>query len=108
MTISEVKTMIASIGYPSTYYEFQGSAPTKPFVVWYFPNGNDFYADGENYQKIEQINIELYTHTKNFDAEATVEAILTQNGLSWSREEQMLDQESGYEVLYITEVLING
>ena len=30
------------------------------------------------------------------------------NGLSWTREEQMIDQESGYEVLYTMEVLING
>ena len=108
MTISEVKTMVESIGYSCTYYEFQGSAPAKPFVVWYFPKSADFYADGLNYQKIEQLNIELYTRTKDFDAEAAVEAVLANYGLSWTREEQMIDQESGYEVLYIMEVLING
>lgn len=108
MTISEVKTMVQSIGYPSTYYEFQNAPPKKPFVVWYFPRSADFYADGLNYQKIEQLNIELYTRTKDFAAEAAVEAVLKAYGLSWTREEQMIDQESGYEVLYTMEVLING
>ena len=108
MTISEVKTMVESIGYSATYYEFQGAAPSKPFIVWYFPQSADFYADGQNYQKIEQLNIELYTYTKNFEAEAAVESVLKSNGLAWTREEQMIDQESGYEVLYITEVLLNG
>ena len=108
MTFKEVKTMVESIGYPATYYEFQDAAPARPFVVWYFPRSDDFYADGLNYQKIEQLNIELYTRTKDFDAEAAVEAVLANYGLSWTREEQMIDQESGYEVLYIMEVLING
>lgn len=108
MTFKEVKTMVESIGYPATYYEFQDAAPARPFVVWYFPRSDDFYADGLNYQKIEQLNIELYTRTKDFSAEAAVEAVLANYGLSWTREEQMIDQESGYEVLYIMEVLING
>ena len=108
MTFKEVKTMVESIGYPATYYEFQDAAPARPFVVWYFPRSDDFYADGLNYQKIEQLNIELYTRTKDFSAEAAVEAVLANYGMSWTREEQMIDQESGYEVLYIMEVLING
>ena len=108
MTISEVKTMVQSIGYPSTYYEFQNAPPKKPFVVWYFPRSADFYADGLNYQNIEQLNIELYTRTKDFEAEAAVENVLKSNGFSWTREEQMIDQESGYEVLFMTEVLINA
>ena len=108
MTISDVKTMIESIGYSCTYYEFQGDAPAKPFIVWYFPQSADFYADGLNYQKIEQLNIELYTRTKDFEAEAVVENALRSAGLSWTREEQMIDQESGYEVLFMTEVLINA
>lgn len=108
MTISDVKTMIESIGYSCTYYEFQGDAPAKPFIVWYFPQSADFYADGLNYQKIEQLNIELYTRTKDFEAEAAVENVLKSNGFSWTREEQMIDQESGYEVLFMTEVLINA
>ena len=107
MTTTEIQSMIQSIGYSYTYYEFQGSAPAKPFIVWYLPQSGDFYADGQNYQKIEQLNIELYTHTKDFAAEAAVEAVLTSYGLTWRREEQMIDQESGYEVLYITEVLLD-
>ena len=108
MTFKEVKTMVESIGYPATYYEFQKDVPKRPYVVWYFPRSDDFYADGLNYQKIEQLNIELYTRTKDFEAEAAVEAVLASYGLSWTREEQMIDQESGYEVLYIMEVIING
>lgn len=109
MTISQVKDFIQSIGYPCTYYEFvTDEVPERPYVVWYFPQSADFSADGTNYQKIEQLNIELYSRTKDFDAEQRVERRLTEAGFSWTREEIPIPSESGFEVLYQTEVLLNG
>lgn len=114
MTFKEIKTMINSIGYSTAYYQFPdntGQAP--PFICFYFPNNSDFKADDSNYCKIEHLVIELYTDTKDFDAESAVESVLSQYDIVWTRRETSIDSERMYECIYemdvvITEELTNG
>jgi hypothetical protein len=63
-------------------------------------------ADNINYQKIRSISIELYTQNKDFDLEATVEAVLTANELPFSRSEDYLDSEQMYMVIFDTQIVI--
>lgn len=109
MTYEEIDQMISSIGLDYTYYQFpEKEAPDLPYVLFYYPNRDDFQADGVNYAKIVQLNIELYTRNKDFDTEATVESVLDSYGLSYFKEEQYITSEKMYEVLYIMEVMLNG
>lgn len=107
MTYKQVAEMVSSIGVPYAYYQFPnntGIAP--PFVCFYFNSSNDFAADNTNYQRIRQLSIELYTDNKDFTLEQTVENILNQNGLVYSREETYLDSEKMYMVTFMTEIII--
>jgi len=109
MTYTEVADMIESIGLDFAYYEFSeaaGQAP--PFILFYYPENNDFVADGKNYCKKEQLIIELYTDEKDFEKEAAVEAVLEANGFVYTRAEQYIETERMYEVIFSTEVIING
>lgn len=109
MTYTEVADMIESIGLDFAYYEFSeaaGQAP--PFILFYYPENNDFVADNSNYVKKKQLIIELYTDEKDFEKEAAVENVLKQNELVYTRAEQFIETERMYEVLYSTEVIING
>lgn len=109
MTTAEVASMIASIGPENAYYQFdEGSGIQPPFIVFYYPNDNDFVADGCNYVKKCALVIELYTDNKDFTMESAVESVLAANGLVYSREEQYIEDQRMYEVLYQTEVIING
>lgn len=109
MTYEEINTMISSIGLDYTYYQFpEGEAPDLPYVLFYYPERNDFQADGVNYAKVVQLNIELYTRNKDFTTEATLESVLDTYELSYSKEEQYIESEKMYEVLYIMEVMLNG
>ena len=109
MTTAEVASMIGSIGLDYAYYQFpEASGQAPPFVLFYYPEDNDFIADGCNYVKKCRLIIELYTDNKDFEMESTVEAVLSANNLVYSREEQYIDTERMYEVLYSTEVIING
>lgn len=108
MTYTEIKAMVESIGYPYTYYEFKDGPVQMPFVVFYYPQRNDVYADGENFVKIEQLIIELYTSEKDFTAEARVEAVLREHGFSFDKDEKKWESEHSYEAIYSTEVIING
>ena len=107
MTYKQVAEMVSSIGVPYAYYQFPnntGIAP--PFVCFYFNRSNDFAADNTNYQRIRPLSLELYTDNKDFTLEQTVENILNQNGLVYSREETYLDSEKMYMVTFMTEIII--
>ena len=107
MTYKQVAEMVSSIGVPYAYYQFPnntGIAP--PFVCFYFDSSNDFAADNTNYQRIRPLSIELYTDNKDFTLEQTVENVLNQNGLVYSREETYLDSERMYMVTFMTEIII--
>ena len=72
------------------------------------PYTDDVFADNTNYQRIETLNIELYTKNKDFDLEATVEAVLANHNLTYSKEDSYIDGEKMWQIAYEMEVLING
>ena len=109
MTYQGIAQMIETVGIPSAYYQFpENSGQEPPFICFYYPNNNDFVADGENYVKVVQLVIELYTDNKDFSLETTLEAVLTEHGLVYTREETYIDSERMYLETYYTEVIINA
>ena len=107
MTYQEVATLVASIGVPYAYYQFpEGTEQPTPFVCFYFDGSNDLFADDTNYQKIRPLTIELYTDNKAFTLEATVESILSSNGLTYARSESWIDSERMNMVAYTMSVVI--
>lgn len=109
MKLKEIATMIQSIGLPYSYYQFkENSAPALPYLVFYYPNNSDMHADNINYQKINSMNIELYSENKSFADEKKVEDVLSANGITYTKTESYLIDEKMFEVLYESEVLING
>ena len=109
MTYAEIATMLSAVGCPFAYHHFEeGSGQQPPFITFYYEGENDLKADNINYQLVRPLTIELYTNNKDFVLEAAVEAVLTANGLAYSRSETYIDSERMYMVTYNTEVLING
>lgn len=108
MTYKEVSDMIATIGLDYAYYQFEDNTELKPpFVCFYYPESDDVYADNSNYAGVRRLVIELYTDNKDFESEATIEAVLAGAGLSWAKTEQYIDTEQMWQVVYNTEVIIN-
>lgn len=109
MTYKEIAQMIASAGLPYAYYQFPEDTPqAPPFICFFYSNIDDVYADDSNYQRVAQLNIELYTSVKDFSLEAALEEILKQNGLTYYKEENYIDSEKLYQIAYEMEVMING
>lgn len=109
MTLQEVKNMVESIGLPYDYFQFPertGQAP--PFICFFYTNSDDLFADNSNYQDIRRLNIELYTSTKDFALEKTIEDILKLNGFTFYREENFIETEKIWQIAYEMEVMING
>ena len=108
MKISEINTMVGSIGLSFDYYQFpDGTDQAPPYVLWFLSRDNDMMADDENYCDIEQLNIELYTSFKDFEKEAQVESALKANNFTYHKESVFIDSEKLYQTSYEMEVLIH-
>lgn len=107
MTRQEVADMVEEVGIPTAYYQFtKKTAVPCPFICFFFSESNDLYADNSNYQKIENLVIELYTKEKDFALERTLESVLRSHEMAWSREETPLDSEGMYLEVYNLNVII--
>ncbi len=107
MTYQEIAELLASVGIPTAYYQFpEDTGQEPPFICFYYASSADMYADNSNYQKIDNLSIELYTDNKDFELESALENVLKGAGLTWTREETYIDTERMYEVIYSVEVII--
>lgn len=98
--------MIENIGLPFTYYSFPNDiAPEPPYIVFNYPDRDDFAADNANYVKVETLTIELYTATKDFQTEAKVESVLTANGLYFSKTQAYIRNEHLFQLTYVCDVI---
>lgn len=112
MTYKEIATMISGMGLPFTYDSFPNNiAPQAPYIVFNFPNNDDFGADNTNYVNIDVLNLELYTENKDFETESSVEAVLKENGFFYEKNETYIRQEHLFQITYVSEFVrgeVNG
>ena len=106
MTFQEVAIMIGSIGLPYTYDSFPNNiAPTPPYIVFNYPQSDDFGADNINYVSIDVLNIELYSASKDFVNEQAIESVLNQNGFYYEKSEAYIRSENLFQITYVTQVI---
>ena len=109
MTYKGIASMIAGIGLPNAYYQFdEGTAVAPPFICFYYPGDHDMAADNINYARVEQLVIELYTEQFDPEQESAVEEVLVANELVCSRVRNYIDGEHMHMTTYTTEVIINA
>lgn len=102
---TKIENMLEQMGIPFRYFLFKDKeAVEPPFLVWYLPKSDNFFADGKVYERIDRLNLELYTDQKDFELEERLEHLLEAEGIGWNKTEAFLDDEQMYEVLYEMEV----
>lgn len=112
MTNSEIVSMLTSFetshGVPFAYYAFpEKNCPDLPYITYYYPNSANFSADNVVYQRIDDLTIELYTETKDFDLEESLEQVLATHELVWEKSEDWIESENMFMISYEMEI-ING
>lgn len=107
MTLLEVASLISSFGIAWRKDHFS-ETPSTPYCVYYYPSEPDFHADDSNYVNRRQLFIEVFVKGTDTATEATVEAKLKANDLSWYKSRDYLNDEKLYQITYETEVIING
>ena len=104
MTPEEIQTMLAASGFPVTYLAFPADkCPAMPFVTWQETGSNNVSADGIVYQPVRQIQVDLFTAGKDWDAEAALEQAL--DGIFWNKIQTLDDAEACQRYTYTFEVL---
>ena len=116
MTRAQIKDMIAAIGLPYAYYQWHDDDPGKPsgppFICFYYESGDDFYADGSNYQKVDALVIEHYSDEVDLGTDDAIGQALNAHGLTyeWARD-YIKDQRmwrtvfrAGVDIIYPEEV----
>ena len=83
-----------------------GKAPKLPFICYLCTNTDNFKADEQVYQVIQEVDIELYTAKKDEGSELALEAVLAENGLVWEKYEEYIDSENCYMITYSTSLVI--
>lgn len=100
MTLDELKTELEKAGYPVEYSHFEDGVPSVPFITYLVTETKNFYADDEVYLSIRHVDVELYTTDKDPDAEAKVEAVLDAIGKTYAAEEEFIESEELFQVVY--------
>ena len=107
--MKRIAELIKRMGLPFAYDHFaEGESPDPPFLCYLIPGSNNFAADGRAYYKINIVNIELYTDTKDPSVEQKVESVLDANGIFYDKTEVWIESEKLYEVLYQFELEVNN
>lgn len=111
MTYQDIKNLIGSLAgllnVPFSYFQFEKET-SPPFLIFNFPESDDFYADNLNYQEISQLDIYYCTDEKDFAGEMAIEAFLKNNGIFYTKQQNYIDTDAMWQTLYSTEVIINA
>ena len=95
--------MLETTGLPFVYRAWpEKQAPPLPYICYLIAYSDNFGADDRVYQKVEHLQIELYTALKDPCAEDKVENALS--SLFWEKLETYIDSERCYQIIYEVEV----
>lgn len=102
MTLKELRELLEALEIPVKYRAFKvGEAPNLPYILFYKEdNQGTLKADNQNYAKVSDVTIELYSDEKDIVLEEQLESILDTNKIEYDTYESYLETESMYEVAY--------
>lgn len=109
MKLQELKEILEQTGFPVAYSHFKESEMTSlpefPFICYLVVFSPNFIADDITFQKIDHVQIELYTSKKDEVVETTLENILRENSIPYSSTESYIESEDFYQKIYETRLL---
>ena len=107
MTYKDIQEKLELTGYSvaQSFWE-TGSVPALPFIVYTFPNNNDFIAENENYVEIAVLEVELYTKKKSIETEQAVEDVLAANFGPYRKTSSWIYTDAMQQTIYTMEVII--
>jgi hypothetical protein len=104
MTLAQLKALLEQSTFPVTYSHFTATEnnpiPEPPFICYLEAYSSNFMADSKVYQKIKNVQIELYTKLKDTSAENKLETILDTNNIPYDSTENFIESEKLFQKIY--------
>jgi hypothetical protein len=108
-TLIELKEKLEATGYPVSYFHFleseNESLPEPPFVVYLITETENFKADNRVFKTIHNVDVELYTNRKDFEAEAKIEQALNELNMPFDSVETYIESEQLFQKIYEIRVI---
>jgi hypothetical protein len=110
MTYKDITDMLEEANLPLAYHHFaEGESPDPPFLIFLFPESDNFGADDKVYKAIKILHVELYTDKKDPALESALEKILSDHNIFFEIiSETWIEEEKMYEVLYEMRIIYNA
>ncbi|GEM_PF-5505552 len=111
MTYQDINVIISDLtqklkcDYANSF--FKDGKKRSNFLIFYFSDSSDIYADGINYQEKCNLTIEYYSPAKDFKSEKTIKDFLKSKDLSYSYQNAYINSEKIHLTTFNMEVLIN-
>jgi hypothetical protein len=99
VTLNDICTILKATGYPVAYSHFTTSQ-TPPYIAYMSVYSSNLKADNRVYQKVDNLQIELYTAKKDLIAEKKLEDLLDQNEIAYESTETWIDSEKLFQKIY--------
>ena len=99
MTLVQLYNLLKATGYPVAYSHFT-SPQAPPFIVYLVSYSSNFIADNKVQQRIDNVQVELYTNKKDLQAEQRLEQIFYDNEISWDSTESYIESEQLFQKIY--------
>jgi hypothetical protein len=104
LSLEELAAILQSTGLPVAYSHFVESEdsplPQPPFIIYLVAYTSNFAADNTVYYEIRNIQIELYTDTKDIETEHLLEGVLNSNELVYQSTESYIESEQLFQKIY--------
>ena len=106
MTLAELYTLLDTKFKDKVCYNAfpKNEVPLMPYICIVATNTDNFGADNQVYHKRQNVDIELYTTTKDPVTEGTLEGALDKAGIFYNASDTYLDDEKCFERIYEIEV----
>lgn len=105
MTLSEFNTILESAGYAVAYEHFpETDVPAMPFICYAETGSDNFAADGVVFEPVKMLQVQLFTKTKDIEAEGNLEAVLNESRIYWNKTAEYDEDELCYRTIYEVEI----
>ncbi|USK46347.1 hypothetical protein [Cytobacillus oceanisediminis] len=104
MTLIELRQILELTRLPVAYSHWTATennpVPAPPYICYLAEGSANMMADNMAFQKITDVNIELYTSKKDLAAEAALEKVLDDHKIPYESSETFIDSEKLFQKFY--------
>ncbi len=103
-SLTDLAQGLKSLGYPVAYSHFK-SAQTPPFICYRVIDSDTLTGDNTVVDEAINVDIELYTETKNLTAENKIKQFLKDNELPWDYVESYIETEGVFQCVFSIQLI---